>query len=202
MNYRENPEVSEDWVTRSIQFFNSFGSVVWPEQQKIYHNLKDRIKGKKVLEAGCGIGYGTALLHLENEVVGTDKNSRQVGYAKAIYPFCKFDVWDVSIRTYQEHDIVVAIEVLEHIKDYQAAMKNLIDSAKDTIYLSTPNRNHPDIGNDNPHNKLHVKEFTPREIIKMSGEKVEVLDWSTFEKLDEETTVTPLVYKICKNQSL
>ena len=194
--YQENPEKEGNWISRSYQFFNQLGTVIWPEQKRIYWNLKERIKGKRIVEAGCGIGYGTALLHFENEIIGTDKNLGHIKFAKEIYPWCNFDLWDISENPYEKHDVVIAVEVIEHIKEYKKAIGNLLKSGNE-IYISTPNRNHPDLGKNRPVNTLHVREFTPRELIDLLGNP-KILHWETFEELNEDTQVSPLVY-VCKS---
>lgn len=190
--YQENPEMEGDWVERSYQLFNQHGFTVFPEQQVIYGNLASRLLGRNIIEAGCGIGTGTALLATRNSIIGTDKSDKQVRYAQNLYPWVPFKVWDIVDNPAETYEVVIALEVIEHIKEYKRAIKNLLASGSE-IYISTPNRNNQELKGDRPKNRLHVREFTPSEMIEMLGGG-EILHWQTFEKLNEETEVSPLVY--------
>lgn len=193
MSYQENLPRQDDWVVRSYNWFHQFGFLVWPEQKVIYEQLAKRLSGKTILEAGCGIGYGTALFSLRNRVIGTDVLPKHVAFAKQAYSWCDFELWDILVPTPKKADILVAVEVIEHISNYRTALKNMLAVAPEG-YISTPNRNNQSLGQDRPINKLHVREFTVQEMLKLLPKKTELLHWQTFEKLAPETKITPLVY--------
>ena len=51
-----------------------------------YNAVLDIVKGKKVLDAACGSGYGTALMASTAEsVTGIDISAEAIGYAKKRY---------------------------------------------------------------------------------------------------------------------
>lgn len=180
MQYRENPEKDQD---RSLD-----GEVLLPQNEKIYNNLSNLIKSKTVLEAGCGNGLGAFLLAKNaDSVMATDKLAVNVEYAKSVRSKenLSFDLWDISQCPYKElYEIVVAVEVIEHVKDYREGIKNLIKSALQEVWISTPNRN--GISNKwSPQQEFHVKEFTPQEMVDMIGEyHIEIRDWETFNLID------------------
>lgn len=144
---------------------------------------------------GCGIGLGAALLSMHNDVLTTDKLQSNIRLAKALYPWMYFEVLNIAKRYCTGFDVAVCIDVIEHIKDYEQAMKNLIKSAKE-VWISTPNRNNSSIGQEQSHNCFHVKEFTPEEMFEMIGRQVKIYRWDTFEEVEPSTTFTPLVYQI------
>lgn len=200
--YKENSEKEIDMVRLAFERFNEYGFSIWPQQMRIYSNLFDRLIGCEILEAGCGIGTGTAILSLKNKIIGTDRFQRHIDFAKSIYPFSKFDLWDITLYPYdKKFDIVLAIEVLEHILDYKSAIKNLVASSKRVVYISTPNRNSLTAGTERPYNVFHVREHFPWEL-KKELEKyvpiVEIMDWDTFSILPEDTKITPLIYRLTK----
>lgn len=203
--YKENVQLSQDKVKETFELFHKTGQVIYPENERIYYNLSERINSHKhVLEAGCGIGLGSAIMYFSNNnIIATDKKRKTVAFASRLYPWLNFDIWDVSIEPYKtKADIVIAIEVIEHIKDYQTAFNNLLASTLKELWISTPNRLNKNIGQDNPANDYHVKEFTPQEIIEFAGDKynVEIFDWSTFRLLPINTDITPLIYQITEKE--
>lgn len=179
----------------TLELIELTGLALYSEQLSIYKHLSTRLKGKKILEVGCGIGLGAALLSKHNDVLATDKLQSNIRLAKAFYPWLHFEVLNIAKLDCAGFDVTVCIDVIEHIKDYKQAMKNLIESAEE-VWISTPNRNNSSIGQEQSHNSFHVKEFTPEEMFEMIGRQVKIYRWDTFEEVKPSTTSTPLVYQI------
>ncbi len=199
-----NPVKTQDRAYDLLDTFNKYGYGMFPQQRRIYEQLNGRCAGKSVLEAGCGNGLGSAMLWRNaRRLVATDKVGRNVDFAHELYPWIQFGVWDIeeSYSNKYKPDMVICVETLEHVVHPQMAIVNLLDLAKEELWISTPNGiNKP----RPPDNQFHVCEYTPYEILKMlegiggwPGE-VEILAWDTFENVDPGTTVDPLVYKVTK----
>lgn len=199
MTYKENPEKPQDRFEDTFDHFNRFGFVLFPQNKKIYqnlHKLRFQMWDYSILEAGCGQGTGTAILRQADcDIIGTDKLERNVKFAKELYSWIDFEVWDIAESPFREKkDIVICIEAIEHIKNYRQAIKNLIASAKKEVWISTPNRI---LEENQPSNPFHVKEFTIEEMLEMIGDyKVKIFHWDTFKELPLPTKVDPLVYRI------
>lgn len=199
ISYIENPERDQDRLTVTVELFRRTGQVLFPENLRIYQILAFLLRDKNVLDVGCGIGSGSALLERHNEVVAIDKFPRNIALAKALYPWVNFEVGNVVNDGFARSQVTVCIDVIEHIRDYEKAMANMINST-DVLWLSTPNRNNPGHGQTRPHNDFHVKEFTPDEIIAMApGCVVRMYDWQSFHEVKGDSIRTPLVYKIIGN---
>jgi len=104
-------------------------------------------RGKRVLDAGCGTGYGSAeLAKSALRVVGTDRSADGVGFAREHYrlPNLKFVQASVAKLPYRDasFDLVVAFEVIEHLEDWQAFLQEvrrvLVPAGQ--FIVSTPNR--------------------------------------------------------------
>lgn len=165
-----------------------------------------------MLEAGCGIGIGTAILRgspfiykgqeaVHRIIVGTDKDERHINFAQQMYPYAPFDVWDIAGEPYPAklYDEVVAVEVIEHVDDPERAIRNLVYSCRERVWLSTPNRNSSEISDEHPHNPHHVQEFSPSGIVQMAlpyVSEVKLRHWEDFRLLESTTDVTPLVYEL------
>src|SRR6202453_1161289 len=60
---------------------------LWSEHVARYAFARRYAQGKRVLDAGCGTGYGSAeLAQAANEVMGVDVAANAIEYAKANYP--------------------------------------------------------------------------------------------------------------------
>lgn len=206
MTTATNPERDQDRAEDLLDNWRRYGYVMFPQQRRIYEQLAERITGS-VLEAGCGAGTGTAMLSYAdtvsgswNGVVGTDKCERNAQFARALYPWIDFRVWDiVASPAPLQADTVVAVEVIEHVADPIAALRNLLAAARHEVWLSTPNgRGKP----RPPSNPFHVCEWTPAEMIQMIRTvqyecAIHVLGWEDFKPVSPDTTdVDPLVYRI------
>lgn len=201
MNPQENQEKDQDRIADAVELFNQHGYALFPNQRTIYENISRHIHWRDILEAGAGIGLGTIILALKTECVeGTDKLKRNIDFAGELYPHLRWSVWDITKRPFRiKYPIVVAVEVIEHVADYRNGIKNLIASASEEVWISTPNGlMHP----NPPENPFHVKHFTPEEVLTMIADCgtsiVELLDWKTFRVLnrDEANRADPMVYHI------
>src|SRR5205085_1595172 len=75
--------------------------------------------GRRVLDAGCGSGYGSAeLARHAREVVGIDVSQQAIDYALAHYPDPKIRFETASCSrvpaSAESFDLVVAFEIIEH----------------------------------------------------------------------------------------
>lgn len=201
-----NPEIDQDRVFDTVDHFNKFGYVMFPEQVQIYRNIAEYIAGKEVIEAGCGNGLGTAILQQKTGyILGTDKLDNNIKFAKCLYPWILFHQWDINEpwdsnepSILPKSQVCVCIEAIEHVANPQQAIKNLIDAATEEVWISTPNGRGKKRPPDNPY---HVQEYTPQEMIKMihsypGKAAIQILHWKTFEVVDINTKVNPLVYRI------
>ena len=114
-----------------------------------------RNKGK-ILDAGCGYGYGTYYLSLKtkNSVVGVDIDKNKIDLAKNNYnntnlKWCVLDLLnndcvDKFISAEGKFDLITYFEVLEHIpKDKEDVFLNNLRKLfkkKGKVILSTPNK--------------------------------------------------------------
>lgn len=143
----------------------------------------------KIVDVGCGSGVGTNVLSQEADFVwGIDKNAWSIEFAKEAFTREKngiyysaqetFDVIDIMTenRELMKFDIVVAIEIIEHIYDTHKFLNQIIHhfTKRDKFgkplttqgtefFISTPNRNSPKIKKDQPENVYHVREYTSGE---------------------------------------
>ena len=214
--YKENPEIQDfNDFDKVHERFKTKGIVKAPEQVRMYEAIaKNWCIGKSVIDAGCGMGIGTNILGREAlGVLGVDNELQNIAAAKQFFENqkIKFEVLDLlenESRPIATADIVVCIEVIEHVKDYDAiinSLKKFFDPKRKTIlFISSPNRNNENLGKDHPNNEHHVREWTAGEfydvltkhfqsVVMFSGSKVDTFEME--ETVDGSTQDTPILAK-------
>ncbi|MCS7010251.1 MAG: class I SAM-dependent methyltransferase [Anaerolineales bacterium] len=88
------------------------------------------VKGKDVLEVGCGSGYGAFLLHRlgPRSYLGIDLMPEQIELARQKYPDYRFEVRDATNLSHladASFDVVVIFGVLHHILDWRSALNEI-----------------------------------------------------------------------------
>lgn len=95
-----------------------------------YSVILPLVEGRRVLDAACGRGFGTALMALSGarEVVGRDLDPKAVEACRAAWqlPNATFDAADVEVAQDGDagaFDVITSFETLEHVRDPQAALQ-------------------------------------------------------------------------------
>jgi 2-polyprenyl-3-methyl-5-hydroxy-6-metoxy-1,4-benzoquinol methylase len=137
-----------------------------------YHLMEPFIAGKSVLEAGCGEGYGAALMARHAaRVVGVDYNAPALELARARHQasnleYRAVDLLDLAKQSPGEFDVVTNFQVLEHLDDPTPFLSAAAACVKPggMLILTTPNR--PASVSENPY---HVHEYTAAELASLLG---------------------------------
>jgi 2-polyprenyl-3-methyl-5-hydroxy-6-metoxy-1,4-benzoquinol methylase len=142
------------------------GELIEVEHLARYWWASQAAHGRAVLDAGCGVGYGSAMLAREgaSEVVGVDLSDKAVIAAAAGAPAnATFLTGDVHALPFEDNrfDLVVCFEVIEHVEEQDAVIAELarVLAPGGILALSSPNRDVYPAGN--PH---HVHEYVPEEL--------------------------------------
>lgn len=115
---------------------------VW---KPMFDNIADRIVAdfapKSVLDAGCAMGYLVESLRERGvEAYGVDISEYAIENApEGTRPYCR--VGSVAEPFDRQYDLIVSIEVLEHMPKGEAeeAVANFCRHADDVLFSSTPN---------------------------------------------------------------
>lgn len=179
----------------------------WPELKFIdeghkarYRFAVSRVEGF-VLDAACGVGYGSYMLSYKADVTGVDIEPEAIAYAEEHYAGPTYKVADVC--EYQgEFDWVVSFETIEHIADPDGALKNFRKEAQNLI-ISSPNQEHNKFKVENTQGAKypHLRHYTPDEfekLLNLNGWKV-TEKWGQTKKKSEVSRGTgPFMVWICE----
>jgi len=132
-----------------------------------YMFAKQFVKDKKVLDIGCGYGYGTMLLSEDaKEVIGTDISKDAIDQAKnklnAGNKNVVFMVMDAENPQFPDgtFDVLVVYEMIEHVDNYKRCLGEMKRVLKPNglLIISTPKKE--DNFNGLPGNPYHKHVFT------------------------------------------
>lgn len=122
-------------------------------------------KGKDVLDAACGCGYGSLMLANEGgarSVLAVDIDADSIRYGKVRYPHAciqrnVMDVKDIGILN--AFDVAVSFETIEHISEPEVFLSKVHRALRPSGYflVSTPIAQRT---TNTPHNKFHVTEWS------------------------------------------
>jgi len=135
----------------------------------VYLHCADICAGREVLEAGCGEGYGAALIaSVARRVVAVDYDAATVAHVRNRYPrvqvvtanLASLPVPDATI------DVVVNFQVIEHLWDQPQFITECLRVLRPggLLLMSTPNRITFTPGRDTPVNPFHTRELNAGEL--------------------------------------
>lgn len=142
------------------------GELVEAEHIARYTWAASFCSGRRVLDAGCGTGYGSELINSAgaSEVVAVDRSETAVELTRAaVSSGVRCQIGDVANLEFADDsfDAVVCFEVIEHVDDPDRVLDEFARVLRPDglLIVSSPNRDRYVPGN--PH---HVRELTRAEM--------------------------------------
>jgi SAM-dependent methyltransferase len=156
---------------------------------KRYEFARPYAKGKNVLDAGCGVGYGTAFLaETARRAVGVDISPDAIAYARRRYGAhnVRYEIGDLLALPFADHsfDVVCAFETVEHLSQpgqFVAEAARLLRPGG-LLIASTPQ---VEVTEERPENPFHEHEYTADDFEALFRER-----FSSVELLGQRRTQT------------
>jgi 2-polyprenyl-3-methyl-5-hydroxy-6-metoxy-1,4-benzoquinol methylase len=165
-----------------------------PVQRRLIGRFHARAAGmladlqvRRVLDAGCGEGFGMrSVLAAHPNAIGMDQQIEALQVARHISPSNIFSVGDLLALPFQdsEFDLVICLEVLEHIEQPERALSELCRVSNRWLLLSVPHeplfrganflrgKNMHDWGND----PGHVNHWSARGFAQFVARQCRIVD--------------------------
>jgi SAM-dependent methyltransferase len=143
------------------------------------------ISGRKIAEIGGGVGdFGVYCTNRGWNYIDYDISETAITFVKELDLEAKVIAVNEPTLAPNSFDLVVLWEVVEHLYDVQAYLKNIYSSLKPggVLLLSTPNYNRPGYQQNDNWGKLssppiHVNFFTPEAIkLVLTSYKFDIFD--------------------------
>jgi len=140
----------------------------WFQRHVVAYDFVARsLAGARVLDAGCGEGYGTdRLTAVAAEVTGVDLEEPVIRRVASRYPRARFDAANLVSLPYADgtFDAVVSLQVIEHLHSPQEFLAECarVLAPSGVLIISTPNR--LTFSPDGMRNPFHTFEFAPDEL--------------------------------------
>jgi 2-polyprenyl-3-methyl-5-hydroxy-6-metoxy-1,4-benzoquinol methylase len=142
------------------------GDLIEAEHLVRYWWASDVARGRRVLDAGCGVGYGTNLMSRAGASAATGVDVANAVIEAAIpdaAPGVSFVAADLKALPFEDasFDVVVCFEVIEHVEAPEEVIAELtrVLAPEGVLLVSSPNPDAYVPGN--PH---HVREFRAAEL--------------------------------------
>ena len=137
------------------------------EDHRVRYQFAAEILGEigTVIDAGCGCGYGAAMLaeSCRADVTAIDNSRKAIAYAREHYSRDGITWRNVSLASARlpDADAIVAFEVIEHVEDPVAMLKKFAAAAP-VLIGSVPNETVVPFATAN--NPYHHRHFTRAEL--------------------------------------
>jgi ubiquinone/menaquinone biosynthesis C-methylase UbiE len=132
------------------------------------------IIGKKVLDYGCGSGYGTSLISKYSaQVIGIDISPDAINYAQAHYDapnlnYLQIEPAEVAPLPFSDasFDVVLSFQVIEHVQNVSAYLReiNRVLAPNGRVVIATPDRSARLFSFQKPWNIWHMREYTREQL--------------------------------------
>src|SRR3954469_10446066 len=143
---------------------------IWYEHWHRYAFARRLVQGRRVLDAACGEGYGSALLaDAASEIVGGDIDAASIAHARERYTRqnLRYEKGDATALEFapKSFDVIVCFETLEHVEAQERMIAGFARVLSDDgiLIVSSPDRHqYSEVAGFK--NEFHVRELDRDEL--------------------------------------
>jgi SAM-dependent methyltransferase len=135
--------------------------------------------GRRVLDAACGVGYGSArLAEAAANVVGVDVSAEAITFAQSHYAAANvsFAAMDVAALGFDDaaFDVVCSFETIEHVEDPGRVLAEFarVLSEDGVLIISTPQVERTTTTPENPYHRIEFARSDFKELMELHFESV------------------------------
>ncbi|MGQ0799359.1 MAG: class I SAM-dependent methyltransferase [Pseudomarimonas sp.] len=147
--------------------------VIYLTHSASYDYAQPHCRDKRVLDLGCGSGYGAArMATVAQSVIGVDVAADAVAFARARHsaPNLKFELAEADARLPfddESFDVVLSFQVIEHVVDEGAYLREArrVLRRGGLILIITPDRQHRLLPGQKPWNRWHLREYSAQSLV-------------------------------------
>jgi len=155
-------------ITDEAEFYNHLMHIA------TYQYALKYVRGKSVLDWGCGTGYGSLMLAgIADKVTAVDISDETIEYAKNTFSADNLVFANISELPDQKFDVITAFQVIEHVRDGKKLIKEMRTflNPYGCLLISTPDRTNRLFSCiQRPWNIFHYKEYSGISLNNLLGE--------------------------------
>ncbi|MFQ5515250.1 MAG: class I SAM-dependent methyltransferase [Myxococcota bacterium] len=143
---------------------NALFGVDLARHRAAYRFAADRVRGRRVLDLGCGTGYGAAeLSSAAGTIVGLDRVAPDPAARRSTAHWIRADLNRVPLE-HASFDVVLSFQVIEHLEDPQPYLGAATSVLRpDGVALFTT----PNLLTSDRENPFHVHEYEASELAEL-----------------------------------
>ena len=182
------------------------GYVIYLMHAASYHFAEKYCQGMRVLDLGCGSGYGAgAIAEHAKEVYAVDVSTEAIEYARNNYKrknlnFCTINPEEKLPFPDWSFDVVLSFQVIEHVEEdanYLAEAERVLKN-DGILIIITPDRKNRLFSGQRPWNRWHKREYSEKQITQLVNERFDIVSLLQMGALPHVASVETNRYRFLK----